>query len=343
MTERHILVTGGAGYIGSMLTGALLQGGHSVTVVDKLLFGGESLLGFGHHPRFRFTPGDVTEPGTLEAVGDGLRVGRLEPARIDAVVHLAALVGFPACQAVGPKVAWLYNTDAVRLVFERAEAAGVKRFVMASTYSNYGLSEDGRPVDETSSLNPQSLYAETKIAAERLLLERAPESGCAPVVLRFATLFGISPRTRFDLIVNQFVHEALTRRKLVIYQRGYARSFLHVHDTCRAIRMALEAPEGEVRGEVFNVGGDGMNHTKDEIVALVQRHVPGTEVEIKDLTFGGDMRDIRVSFEKIRRVLGFEPTIAVEAGVREVRDALMDGLIRDAGDDRYRNAQFIVQ
>ncbi|MEE8217800.1 MAG: NAD(P)-dependent oxidoreductase [Vicinamibacteria bacterium] len=343
MGQGHVLITGGAGYIGSTLTGTLLERGFSVTVVDKLLFGGESLLGFSHHPRFRFTPGDVTEPGTLEATGGGLRVGRLEPAPIDAVVHLAAIVGFPACQAVGPKVAWLYNTDSVRLVYEAAEAAGARRFVLASTYSNYGLSEDGEPVDETSPLNPQSLYAETKIAAERLLLERAPGSGCAPIVLRFATLFGISPRTRFDLIVNQFVHEALTRRKLIIYQRGYARSFLHVHDTCRAIRLALEAPVEQVGGEVFNVGGDGMNHTKDEIVSFVQHHVPGTEVEIKDLTFGGDMRDIRVSFAKIRRVLEFEPTILVEHGVREVRDALMDGLIRDAGDDRYRNAQFIVQ
>jgi len=214
---------------------------------------------------------------------------------------------------------------------------------MASTYSNYGLSADGRPVDEGSPLNPQSLYAETKIAAEQLLLERALTARCSPVLLRFATLFGVSPRTRFDLIVNQFVLEALTRRRLVIYQKGYARSFLHVADVCRAIAIALEAPRASVHGEVFNVGGDALNHTKVEIVDLVRRHVPGTEVEVKDLTFGGDMRDIRVSFEKIRRVLGFEPTIGVEDGIVEVRDALADGLIRDAGGERYRNAQFIVQ
>jgi len=339
---EHVLVTGGAGYIGSLLTGLLLESGRHVTVVDKLLFGGESLLGHYHHPRCRFTPGDVTEPGTFEATADGLRVGRLPPARIDAVVHLAAIVGFPACQAVGPKVAWLYNTDSVRTVFDAAEKSGASRFVFASTYSNYGMSADGRPVDETSPLNPQSLYAETKIAAERLLLERR-ESVCVPVVLRFATLFGISPRTRFDLIVNQFVHEALRHRRLVIYQRGYARSFVHVRDVCRAVTSALDAPAESVRGEVFNVGHDEMNHTKDEIVALVQRHVPGTEVEIKDLTFGGDMRDIRVSFAKIRRVLGFLPTLSVEEGVREVRDALRDGIIREPGDERYRNAQFIVQ
>ena len=339
----HVLVTGGAGYIGSLLTGLLLQRGHEVSVVDKLMFGGESLLAHRHHPGFRFTPGDVTQPATLQPTPEGLRVGRLPPARVDAVVHLAAIVGFPACQAVGPKVAWLYNTDAVRLVFDAAEAAGATRFVMASTYSNYGLSPDGRPVDETSPLNPQSLYAETKIAAERLLLERASASRCAPVLLRFATLFGVSPRTRFDLIVNQFVLEALTRRRLVIYQRGYARSFVHVRDVCDAIERALAAPAESVRGQVFNVGGDGLNHTKDEIVELVRRHVPGTEVEVKDLTFGGDMRDIRVSFAKIRDVLGFLPRTTVEDGVREVRDALADGVIRDAAGERYRNAQFVVQ
>jgi len=343
MGARHVLVTGGAGYIGSMLTGVLLEQGHAVTAIDKLLFGGESLLGHLCHPRLRFTPGDVTEPGTLQATPDGLCVGRLEPVPVDAVVHLAAIVGFPACQAVGPKVAWQYNTDAVRLVFERAQAAGAERFLLASTYSNYGLSADGTPVTEDSPLTPQSLYAETKVAAERLLLERATASRCAPVVLRFATLFGISPRTRFDLIVNQFVLEALTRRRLVIYQRGYARSFLHVRDVCRAIALALEAPAEAVRGQVFNVGGDALNHTKDEIVALVQRHVPGTSVEIKDLTFGGDMRDIRVSFAKIRRTLGFLPATSVEAGIVEVRDALQDGLIRDPGGERYRNAHFIVQ
>jgi nucleoside-diphosphate-sugar epimerase len=341
--QRHALVTGGAGYIGSMLTGILLERGWAVSVVDKLLFGGESLLAYRQHPRFRFTPGDVTEPGTLLPTADGLRVGRLEPTRYEAVVHLAAIVGFPACQAVGPKVAFLHNTDAVALTFDAAEAAGALRFVMASTYSNYGLSADGRAVDETSPLQPQSLYAETKVAAEKLLLERAAASRCAPVLLRFATLFGISPRTRFDLIVNQFVLEALQRRRLIIYQRGYRRSFVHVRDVCRAIALVLDAPQGGLRGEILNVGGDAQNHSKSEIVELVRRHVPGTEVEIKDLSFGGDMRDIQVSFGKIRRLLGFEPEIAVEAGVLEVRDALLDGVIRDAGGERYRNAQFIVQ
>jgi len=328
-----VLITGGAGYVGSLLTGLLLQRGVRVTVVDSLLFGGESLLGYWNHPGFSFRRADMAEPSSLPA-----ELWR----DVEAVVHLAALVGFPACDAVGRAAAWRANVEATQRVFEAAEAAGVERFVFASTYSNYGLSPDGEPVTEDSPLTPQSLYAETKIAAERFLLEQAGAARCAPIVYRFATLFGIAPRTRFDLIVNQFVLEALTRRKLVIYQRGHARSFVHVRDVCDAIGLALDAPLAAVRGEVFNVGSERANYTKDEIVDLVRRHVGGTEVEHKDLTFGGDMRDIRVSFAKIRRRLGFEPRLSVEAGIQEVRDALLAGVIKDPWEGRHRNAEFIV-
>ena len=331
-SPSHVLITGGAGYIGSLLTGVLLSEGCRVTVVDKLLFGGESLLGYFHLPTFRLVTADVVSED-LTPYLEG----------VDAVVHLAAIVGFPACQAVGRAVAWRYNVEATRRVFDAAEARGVGRFVLASTYSNYGLSPTGAPVDEGSPLNPQSLYAETKIAAEELLLGAAGSARMAPLVLRFATLFGISPRTRFDLIVNQFVLEAITRRRLVIYQRGYSRSFVHVRDVARGIALALRAPEERVRGEVYNLGADDGNYTKDQIVGLVQKHLPETTVSYQDLSFGGDMRDIVVSFAKVRERLGYRTERSVEQGVLEVRDALVDGLIKDATDERYRNANFIVQ
>ena len=333
----HVLITGDAGYVGSLLTGLLLERGWRVTVADSLLFGGESLLGYWHHPRFRFVKADVCEPGAIAPL--------LEPwdGERQLVVHLAAIVGFPACQSVGEAVARRFNVESTRLVLEQAEEAGVERLVFSSTYSNYGRSPDGRPVTEDSALHPQSLYAETKIAAEQLLLDAAKDAAAAPIVLRFATLFGISPRTRFDLIVNQFVLEALTRRKLVIYQRGYARAFVHIRDVGEAIATVLDVPVKTVRGQVFNVGSDAGNHTKDEIVRLVQKHVRNVDVEYKDLTFGGDMRDIRVSFDKIRRVLGFEPKMDVEAGICEVRDAIENDLVARPTDRRYRNAEFIVQ
>ena len=341
--DGHILITGGAGYIGSVLTGVLLNRGYRVTVVDDLLFGGESLLGYWHHPRFRFVKGNVCEPEVFQVEDSKLRVGNLQSSPFIGVVHLAAIVGFPACQAVDQQVAWRYNVEATRRVFEAAEAAGVGRFVFSSTYSNYGLSEDGQPVTEDSPLYPQSLYAETKIAAEEYLLEQAKHTRCAPIVYRFATLFGISPRTRFDLIINQFVLEAATKHKLIIYQRGYTRTFVHVRDVCEAICLALEAPLERLRGQVFNVGSDNRNYTKDELVELVRCHVNGMEVEYQDLSFGEDMRDIRVSFAKIRQVLGYDPKISVEQGICEVRDAIVRGLIKDPMHARYRNAQFVVQ
>ena len=337
MTEpRHILITGGAGYIGSLLTSELLRANYQVTVLDDLLFGGESLLGFLHHPNFHFVKTDVTDP---RAIRDNVRGEWPIPY---AIVHLAAIVGFPACQAVGEQVAWKYNVESTKTVFGQAADLGVERCVFASTYSNYGLSTDGKPVTEESPLNPQSLYAETKIAAEEFLLGQK-DAPTAPLSFRFATLYGISPRTRFDLIVNQFVLEAFTKRELIIYQRGYSRSFVHVRDTVRGIILGLEAPEEKVRGQVFNLGTPEGNYTKDEIVSLVLKRMPETEVRYKDLTFGGDMRDITVSFKKIREVLGFETTLTVDDGVREVLHALKSGIIRDPNDEKYRNAQFIVQ
>ena len=334
--DRHILITGGAGYIGSLLTAELLRANYRVTVLDNLLFGGESLLGFVHHPNFHFVKTDVTEPRTIR---DNVRGEWPIP---QAVVHLAAIVGFPACQAVGRQAAWRYNVEATKMVFEQAADLNIGRCVFASTYSNYGLSPDGKPVTEESPLNPQSLYAETKIAAEEYLLSQK-DAPTAPLSFRFATLYGISPRTRFDLIVNQFVLEAFTKRELIIYQRGYSRSFVHVRDTVRGIIMGLEATDKTIRGQVFNLGTPEGNYTKDEIVGLVLKRMPETVVEYKDLTFGGDMRDITVSFEKIRRVLGFDTTLSVDDGVREVLHTLKSGLIRTPLDEKYRNAQFIVQ
>jgi nucleoside-diphosphate-sugar epimerase len=327
-----VCITGGAGYIGSLLSGVLLQRGYRVRVVDQMLWGADAVLAYHGHPNFELRKGDVTEAAVVAEAVQGA----------DRVVHLAAIVGFPACQQVGPEVSRRYNVESTRLVADAAEAAGAKRLVFASTYSIYGLAPDGKPVTEDSPLHPQSLYAETKIEAEELLRERR-DSPCVPVMPRFTTLFGISPRTRFDLIVNQFVLEACTKRELIIYQQGYRRSFVHVRDAVEAITLCLEAPGDEVAGEAFNVGCDQGNFSKDEIVKLVQKAVPGTTVTYKDLSFGGDMRDITASFRKIERVLRFSAAHTVQSGVDEVYRAITEGWLKHPTDDRYRNAQFIVQ
>jgi nucleoside-diphosphate-sugar epimerase len=333
---KHVIITGGAGYIGSLLTGHLLLSGYVVTVVDDLLYGGESLIAYFSFPNFQFVKGNVWEPRTVRMA---LRSDWPAP---QALIHLAGIVGFPACQAVGRQVAWRYNVEATQRVFEQAVELGVKRFIFSSTYSNYSPSPHGDPVTEETPLTPQSLYAETKIAAERFLIAQT-QSVCAPLIFRLATLYGLSPRIRFDLIINQFVLEAFTRRELVIYQRGYSRSFMHVADAARGFLLGLTAPEETIRGQIFNLGSSQGNLTKDEIVTLILKRLPETIVRYKDMTFGGDMRDITVSFEKVQQLLGFTSTLSVDDGIREVLHALRDRVINNPHDNRFRNAQFIVQ
>lgn len=333
---KHIVITGGAGYIGSSLTGELLRLGMKVTAIDDLLFGGESLLAYIAHPNFHFAKANVTEPRALRT---SLPSDWDKP---NAVVHLAGIVGFPACQAVGRQVAWRYNVEATERVFEQATALGVDRFIFTSSYTNYDLSPNGKPVTEDSPLSPQSLYAETKIAAERFLSAQSATS-CIPVIYRLADLYGLSPRMRFDLIINQFVLEAFSKRELLIYQRGYSRSFVHINDVMRGILLGLQAPDEKVRCQIYNLGSESGNYTKDQIVGLVLKRLPETVVTYKDMTFGGDMRDISVSYEKIQRELGFQTRCTPDDGIREVLHAIRTGLISDPRDPRYRNAQFIVQ
>lgn len=328
----RFLITGGAGYIGSVLTGRLLADGHEVVVIDTLMFGGDSLLGYLTNPRFSFHKIDLTT-AELGAELEGVEV----------VYHLAALVGFPVCQAVGEDVSFRFNRDATCRVFEAANGAGVARFIFASTYSNYGVAQDSRPVTEETPLRPQSLYARTKIAAEEYLLARGRTSTTAPIIPRFTTLFGVSPRTRFDLLVNQFVLEALTLRKLVLFQGNYRRSFVHVSDVVRALQLFATAPLKDVRGEIFNVGSETGNYTKSEIISLVRENIGGVEVELRDLSFGSDMRDVAVSCRKMFDRVGFLARVTVKDGIKEVRDAIVSGLIRDPQSPKYRNHDLVIR
>ncbi len=325
---KHVVVTGGAGYIGSLLTAELLRSGYQVTVLDSLLYGGESLITFMSHPNFHFTKTNVLEARSLR---DGLPRNWPKPLT---VFHLAGIAGFPACQAVGKQAAWRYNVDATKQVFEQSDSLNVEKIIYASTYSVYALSESGGAVTEESALNPQSLYAETKLAAEQFV---ASSGG---VVFRLPTLYGLSPRTRFDLLINQFALDAFLKRELMIYQRGYARSFVHVLDVARGLLLGMQAGAGEV----FNLGSEKDCYTKDEIVNFILKRLPETIVLHKNLTFGGDERDLPpISFDKIRRELGFEAKLTVDDGVRELVNALRFGLISNPRDMQYRNAHFIIQ
>jgi nucleoside-diphosphate-sugar epimerase len=329
MVMDKIVITGGAGYIGSLLTGYLLGSGAQVVVIDKLLFGGDHMLCYNvYGNRFKLICEDVND-ANLGGIFDGA----------DAVIHLSGLVGFPICQQVGEQVTRKYNTEATERVFDAAEKAGVQRFFFASTYSNYGIAPNGEPVTEDSPLTPQSLYAETKVESEEFLLKTACQ--CKPLIFRFSTLFGISPRTRFDLIVNQFTLEALEKGEIIIYQKNYRRSFCHVDDAVRCVFKGVTDWDLSSYNEVWNVGSNKLNLSKEEILELINKQIP-VKVIYKDLSFGGDMRDITVSFDKIHSRHGYEPRITVLDGITEIKEAIQHGIIKNPRGDKYRNAKFIV-
>jgi nucleoside-diphosphate-sugar epimerase len=320
-----VIITGGAGYLGSVLTALLLAEGHQVRVLDSLAHGGESLLGAWCHPGFEFVRGDIRDRATVTAAVSGR----------DAVVHLAAIVGDPAC-ARNPDMARAVNLDASLRLIEESRQAGVARFVFASTCSNYGRMKDAdRYVDEESELSPVSLYAETKVAVELALLKSRDNNGWSPTPLRFATIYGVSPRMRFDLTVNEFTMEMLTRKHLKVFGEQFWRPYVHVRDAARGIAMVLQSPTAKVAGRVFNVGATDQNFQKQQLVELIQPYAPDAVVEFVPKT--EDPRDYRVSFSRIAGELGFETSRSVPQGIAEVARLVSERIIGEFDHSRYRN------
>jgi nucleoside-diphosphate-sugar epimerase len=320
-----ILVTGGAGYIGSTVVPLLLAGGHHVRVMDQLLHGGESLLGVWSHPEFEFMRGDIRDRAAVSAAVSGR----------EAVVHLAALVGDPAC-ARQPELARATNLDASLALIEESQTSGVQRFVFASTCSNYGKMKDGTQyVDEASELSPVSLYAETKVKIELALLKSSGRAGWCPTPLRFSTIYGVSPRMRFDLTVNEFTMEMLTKKQLTVFGEQFWRPYVHVFDAARAIQTVLTAPADSVCGQVFNVGATDQNFQKQQLVDMIRPYAPEAVVDFvhKD----EDPRDYRVSFRRITSRLGFKTTRTVPQGIEEVSRLVAGSIISDFGGEKYRN------
>jgi len=321
----NVLVTGGAGYVGSTLLPLLLADGHRVRVLDNLVHGGESLLSVWSHTCFEFVLGDICHPPDVKVALAGT----------EGVVHLAAIVGDPAC-ARQPDLARAVNLQASLALIEESHKAGVSRFLFASTCSNYGKMRDAdQYVDEETELRPVSLYAETKVAVEKALLETRREGRWCPTPLRFATIFGVSPRMRFDLTVNEFTMELLTKRRLQVFGEQFWRPYVHVRDAARAIQLVLGSSAEKVRGNVFNVGATDQNFQKQQLVEMIRPFAPGAAVEFvhKD----EDPRDYRVSFTRIREQLGFRITRTVAQGVEEVASLVRRNIIANYDDRRYRN------
>jgi nucleoside-diphosphate-sugar epimerase len=329
-SDRRVLVPGGAGYIGSVLTPTLLAAGYRVRVLDSLLYGNTgTLAGVLEDEGFEFAHGDVRSSEDVRSAMEG----------VTDVVLLAALVGDPVCKK-NPDLASQTNLDGARNVIGAAADAGVDRVVFASTCSNYGLREDDTPATEEDELHPLSLYAETKVEMERELLG-ADGLSFSPTVLRVATAYGTSPRMRFDLTVSEFTRTLTLGQELEVYDADTWRPYCHVADISAAAIRVLEADADAVRGEVFNVGGEESNHTKRSIVtaaieALERRGEKGSVVWAEG---GADARNYRVSFDKIRGSLGFEPRHTVPGSIDRLVDAISSGMFSDVENRSlaYRN------
>jgi len=315
----RICVTGAAGFIGSLLVPSLLEQGYTVTGLDNLHLGGQGLACFYGHPRFTFVKGSITDPAIAHRVCKGQEV----------VVHLAALVGEPPCNR-NPDVARNVNFGGTINMLAAAREMGVQHFLFSSTCSNYGK-QPGWELDETASLVPLSLYAETKIAAEREVMA-ANMSDFATTVFRFATAFGVSPRMRFDTMLNEFVRDAMCSW-LLIYGKESYRTVVHVRDIVSMISLTIDKRE-EAAGQVFNVGGEHIS--KMGLVNIIKKYIPKLDVEFKD--HQGDPRDYKANFKKAL-AFGYSPNHSIEDGVIEVKKALEDGLFADPFSSLYRNVQ----
>ena len=318
-----VLVTGGAGYVGSMVSRELLARGNRVVVADALLFGGESLLDLLSHPAFEFRRTDICVESELDDL--------FAEFRFDAVVHLASIVGDPACKAQ-PDLATRTMWDGSRSLLERCDRDGVGHFVFASTCSNYGKMEADTPLDEDAPLRPVSLYAQLKVRFEEHLLGTG--SGVDCTILRFATVYGLSLRPRFDLTINEFARDALVHGELEVFGPEFWRPYCHVRDIADAVAMVLDSDRALVAGRVFNVGGSGENYQKRAIAEAVAAQIP---VRLSYVERAEDPRDYRVSFDRIA-ALGFAPRLRVVDGIREVAGAIASGIITDPYAARYRNS-----
>jgi len=294
-----ILITGGAGYLGSVITGKMLERGYSVTVLDKLIFNQTSLLQYTSNPNFKFIHGDVRNEKLLEKLC-------LDS---DAIVPLAAIVGFPAC-ASEPELAREINFTQIFNIVKYTKGLG-KKILYPNTNSGYGIGVGQTECTEESPLNPISIYGSTKCEAENFL-----KSNTDAIMFRLATVFGVSPRMRTDLLVNDFTYKAITDKYIVVFEKNFKRNFIHIQDVAGVFLFMLENYD-TYKGEVFNVGLSDANLSKQELLEKIQSHVKNFAVSYNDYYEDPDKRDYIVSNLKVEST-GWSPNWTVDMGIKEL-------------------------
>lgn len=293
-----ILVTGAAGYIGSILVPMLLEKGYSVIALDSLLFRQVTLMNCFGHPQFRFVKGDVTNESLMKELID----------QVDCIIPLAALVGAPVC-AANPSIAKLVNFDAVDFILQ--ESSPEQMILFPNTNSGYGVGEPGAFCTEESPLRPVSLYGKLKVEIEQKLLE-ADRAVC----FRLATVFGVSSRMRLDLLVNDFTYRAHADRCLVLFEEHFRRNYIHVRDVAGAFLFGIDHYD-KMKGGAYNVGLSSANLTKRELAEKIKEYVPGLYIHSAPIGEDPDKRDYVVSNEKLES-LGWEPTRTLDDGISEL-------------------------
>jgi nucleoside-diphosphate-sugar epimerase len=295
---QRVLVTGAAGYIGSILCEHLLDAGYHVTALDTLVFGGGSLFHLCANPRFDFQLGDARDDRVLR---------ELVP-RADVLIPLAAVVGAPACDR-DPLVARTLNLEAVRRLLALRSAQQL--VVYPTTNSGYGTSTGAVFCTEETPLEPISLYGETKVQAEQAVLDSRNA-----ITLRLATVFGMSPRMRLDLLVNHFVYAAVTDGYLVIFEKDFKRNYVHIRDVADCFLHCIAHAEA-MTGRPYNLGLDSANLSKEELALKVKEQVPRFYIHFSEVGSDPDKRNYIVSNERLRQA-GFEARRSLEEGIREL-------------------------
>lgn len=324
--KETVLVVGGAGYIGSVVIEKLLARGCRVRLLDNLIYGSQAIEPLLSHPLLEFAQGDCRNIQDVVRAMSGVRD----------VIHLAAIVGDPAC-AEDDANALQINYAATRMMLEIAKGHGIERFLFASSCSVYGASDN--LMDEKSETEPISLYAETKLHSERVLLD-AHSRTFHPTILRFATVFGLARRPRFDLVVNLLTAKAIQEGVITIFNGDQWRPFIHVSDVAAAVVETFAAPLESVSGEIFNVGDDRLNFTLAQVAEKIRALIPETRIEFVE---NADRRNYRVSFRKIRDCIGFTAACALEDGILEIKRAFERAEILNYRQPFYSNVSYLKE